>query len=148
MKINRRNFIQTVGTAAAVTVSGGGLMSAIGQTADDGATLSLRNGRALFSMDATQVNGWVGQSFVAISPEGERMELVLAEVNRMWRDENAGRGYSGECFSAIFKNERTEDLAQGVYEMRGAGFDQFAALLVPTGRRRSELEMVVNRLKG
>jgi hypothetical protein len=38
-------------------------------------------------------------------------------------------------------------LDQGVYSMRAAGLDEFSALLVPTGRRAKEYEMIVNHLR-
>jgi hypothetical protein len=75
------------------------------------------------------------------------VDLVLAEVTSISRKTNLKRGYSGECFSAIFKSRGEEALSQGVYEMRAAGLNNFSALLVPTGRKRAEFELVVNHLK-
>ena len=143
MKFTRRHFVQTLGSAAAITAVNGCLHTALGQS---GAKAVLSQG--LFSMKADQARSLIGRSFSLKASDGIIGEMVLAEVNRIHRPANAARGYSGECFSLIFKSRRNRNFDQGIYEMRSEGIDQFSALLVPTGRRRMEYELVINRLKG
>jgi hypothetical protein len=141
MKISRRNFVQTLGAAAAITISGGGV-NALAK-----ARSSFLDSNTLLSMNANEIKGFVGKRFAAKSLDGSTVDLVLAEVTSISRKKNLKRGYTGECFSAIFKSGGDEALSQGVYEMRAAGLNNFSALLVPTGRKRAEFELVVNRLK-
>ena len=141
MKISRRNFVQTLGAAAALTISGGGV-NALAK-----ARSSFLDSNTLLSMNANEIKGFVGKRFAAKSLDGSTVDLVLAEVTSISRKKNLKRGYTGECFSAIFKSGGDEALSQGVYEMRAAGLNNFSALLVPTGRKRAEFELVVNRLK-
>ncbi|PYT00797.1 MAG: hypothetical protein DMF63_05685 [Acidobacteria bacterium] len=98
-------------------------------------------------MNAKQVESFVGKAFAAKLDDGKTLDLVLTEVKNVVRKANTKRGYSGECYSAIFKTRGKESLSQGVYEMRTAGLNEFSALLVPTGRKRTEFELVVNHLK-
>lgn len=142
MKITRRNFVQSIGTVAAITVSGASLTSAFGSEKG----VSSASARGLFSMSESQVRQFLGRSFIATSADGKSLELVLTEVNGAGRARNLKRGYSGQCFSAMFKRRGIGQLDQGVYEMRSAGLDPFSALLVPTGRRRKEYELVVNNI--
>jgi hypothetical protein len=146
MKISRRNFVQTLGAAAAITISGGGVKALAG-TIGEKTGSSVLNSNTLLSMNANEIKGFVGRRFAAKSLDGSTVDLVLAEVTSISRKTNLKRGYSGECFSAIFKSRGEEALSQGVYEMRAAGLDNFSALLVPTGRKRAEFELVVNHLK-
>jgi hypothetical protein len=146
MKITRRNFDQSLGTVAAITVSGVGANSAFGFQNADGKSIAGSSASGLFAMSEDQVRNLVGRSFIAVAAEGRNVELVLTEVNSVRRPANAKRGYSGNCFSAIFKTKRNSTLDQGIYEMKSAGLDRFSALLVPTGRRRTEFELVVNNL--
>jgi hypothetical protein len=147
MKITRRNFVHSLGAvAAAITVSGAGTDSAFGfeKATDD---LANPRARGLFAMTESQVRKLVGSSFIAIPSEGEKLELVLMEVSSVGSEANDKRGYSGNSFSAIFAAIRTDlSLEQGIYEMKSEGIDGFSALLVPTGRRRKEFELVVNNL--
>ena len=146
MKITRRNFVQTLGTATAVTVSVGGLHDVLGKASANAGELSAST-RTLFSMKPAQVKSLIGRVFTATSSNGQTKKLVLSEVNGVGRRLNAKRGYSGECFSVIFKDSGEGRLGQDVYKMRSASTDEFTALLVPTGRRSKEYEIIVNRLK-
>lgn len=146
MKITRRNFVQSLGTVAAITVSGAGINSALGFEKLDGKSNRVPSATGLFAMTESQVRKLVGRSFIAVPTEGENVELVLTEVNSVGRPVNSKRGYSGNCFSAIFKTRRNGSLDQGIYEMKSAGVDRFSALLVPTGRRGREFELLVNNL--
>lgn len=151
MKFTRRNFVQALGAAAAITAVDGCLNTALGRssTATDLFTTPVGGKlQTLFSLKADQARSLIGRAFVAKTPDGMTAEMVLAEVNKINRRVNSARGYSGECFSLIFKSRRNKGFAQGIYEMQSAGMDQFSALLVPTGRRGREYELVVNHLKG
>ena len=140
MKVNRRNFVKSIGTVAAITIGAGGSMEALG------AVTSSHSKGGIFSMNANQVRGLIGRTFVVNSASGEKTSLVIAEVNGIERKLNTKRGYSGECFSVVFKREGGEPIAQGIYEMKAAGVAPFSALLVPTGRRQNHYEMIVNRI--
>ena len=145
MKITRRNFVQTFGSAAAITVSAGGLQNVLGNVkAGSGEQAA---SKTLFSMKPSQLKPFVGRVFTATCADGQTAELVLSEVNGVRRGANTGRGYSGECFSVIFNGRGGKRLGQGVYTMRSASLDEFMALIVPTGRRTKEYEVIVNRLK-
>ena len=146
MKITRRNFVQSLGTVAAITVSGAGINSAFGIENATGTGFTSPSATGLFAMDESQVRRLVGRSFIATPTEGKNVELVLTEVNSVGRAANSKRGYSGSCYSAIFKTRGAGSLDQGIYEMKSAGVGRFSALLVPTGRRRKEFELVVNNL--
>lgn len=146
MKITRRNFVQALGTSMAIAVSGVGVKSALGLATGEGAGFNGSGTNSLFKMSAAELKHFTGRRFVASSIDGRQINLTLAEVNNVSRPANSKRGYSGECFSVVFKGSAKEDLAQGVYEMKSAGVDGFSALLVPTSRGRREFEMVVNRL--
>jgi hypothetical protein len=143
MKITRRNFVQSLGTVTAITISGAGINSAFGKEYAVGTGPSPRG---LFAMSESQVRRLVGRSFIAVRADGKNVELLLAEVNSVARPANLKRGYSGNSFSAIFKPKGEGSLDQGIYEMKSSGVDGFSALLVPTGRRRSEVELLVNNL--
>lgn len=140
MKVNRRNFVKSIGTAAAITIGAGGSVEALGAAA------SSRTAGGIFSMNANQVRGLVGRTFTVNSASGQKANLVIAEVNGLERKLNTKRGYSGECYSVIFKRNGGEPIAQDIYEMKGAGVAPFAALLVPTGRRQNHYEMIVNKV--
>jgi hypothetical protein len=146
MKITRRNFVQTLGTAAALTVAGGSVQSVLGNVAAEHGKLG-STAKTLFSMKSAQVNSFVGRTFIVSGTDGKTVGLVLSEVNGVRRSANSKQGYSGECFSVMFKGGAKESLDQGVYSMRAAGLDEFSALLVPTGRRAKEYEMIVNHLR-
>jgi hypothetical protein len=151
MKLTRRNFVQILGAAAAITTVDGCLNSALGQNsalANLSAIPAAGKSHTLLSMNADQARAFIGRAFVVKASDGVSTEIILSEVNKINRRANSARGYSGECFSLIFKSRRNPPFAQGIYEMQSAGVDQFSALLVPTGRRGREYELVVNRLKG
>jgi hypothetical protein len=146
MKITRRNFVQALGTSMAIAVSGVGVNSTFGLATSEGAGFNGSGANSLFKMTSAELKHFIGRRFVANSADGRRVDLVLAEVNNVSRPANSKRGYSGECFSVVFKGSAKEEFDQGIYEMKSAGVDGFSALLVPTSRGRREFEMVVNRL--
>ena len=147
MKITRRNFVQSLGAVAAITVSGAGINSAFGFEKAAGESFAVPSASGLFTMSESQVRKLVGRSFIGVPTEGDSVEFVLMEVNGIGREANDKRGYSGNCFSAIFAPTRSDrSLDQGIYEMQSEGIDKFSGLLVPTGRRRQEYELVVNNL--
>ncbi len=146
MKITRRNFVQALGTSMAIAVSGAGMKSAFGVATSEGVGLNASASHGFLKMNAAEMKQFLGRRFLASSVDGRSVELILAEVNDVGRSANSKRGYSGECLSVVFKGRGQDGFAQAVYEMKSAGLDRFSALLVPTGRRSREFEMIVNRL--
>ncbi len=143
MRIDRRKFVQSLGAAGALAVSGNAVATAVANAADVPAT----SPTGLLAMKESEVRRLIGRSFIATSAQGHPVELVLTEVNGLQRKANTKVGYSGECFSAIFKNHQRVTLDQGIYEIRGATSGKFSALLVPTDRHRTDFEIIVNNLK-
>ena len=144
MKVTRRNFVKSIGTVAAISIGAGGSLEALGAVASS--SLGSHAGGGIFTLNAKQFRGLVGRTFVVNSANGEKTDLVLTDVNAIERKLNTKRGYSGECYSVVFKRKGGEPITQDVYEIRAAGVAPFSALLVPTGRRQNHYEMIVNRI--
>ena len=150
MKTTRRSFIQTLGSAFALTFAGGGVVStAFGQKKPGGELFEIpaeAYSSPLFSMTAKQFESYIGHAFTAVSEQGQTIHLVLTEVNQLERQSNTLRGYYGDSYSLIFEGPERVLLLQGTYEMHADGLAGFAALLVPTGRRQRQYELIVNRI--
>jgi hypothetical protein len=67
-------------------------------------------------------------------------------VNSLEYQRNTINGYYGESFSLIFEAAPKTKLPQGRYEMTTDGLPGFTALVVPTGRRQRQFEIVINRI--
>jgi hypothetical protein len=149
MKITRRSFIQSAGGAAALLVAGSVLPTALGQQKARNELFPIPPEvypEPLFSMTAKQFEQFIGHSFSA-TPEGRRsVPLVLTEVNLLEYQQNTINGYYGESFSLIFEAQQRLTLSQDRYEMRTEGLPDFSALIVPTGRRRRQFEVIINRI--
>ena len=150
MKTTRRSFIQTLGSAFALTFAGGALVSdAFGQKKAAGELFEIpaeAYSNPLYSMTAKQFESYIGHSFTAVSEQGQTVSLVLTEVNRLERQQNTLQGYYGESYSLIFEGPDRVLLSQGSYEMNTDGLSGFSALVVPTGRRLRQYEVIVNRI--
>ena len=150
MKTTRRSFIQTLGSAFALTFAGGAFASNVtGQTKPDGDLFEIpaeAYTNPLSSMTAKQFDSYIGHSFTAVSQQGQTIHLVLTEVNLLERQPNTLRGYYGDSYSLIFEGPDRVLLTQGTYEMNTDGLSSFSALLVPTGRRQRQYELIVNRI--
>jgi hypothetical protein len=97
-------------------------------------------------MTAAQFKSCIGQSFMASSDERRDVALILREVNPLEHQQNVLNGYYGESFSLIFEAQGKTKLPQGRYDMTSSGLPDFTALIVPTGRRQRQFEIVVNRI--
>jgi hypothetical protein len=148
MQINRRTFLHSLTVAVAVAAAGGA-----------GVTLAQKTGRRalhslppdaysnpVFSMSAKQFEPFIGQQVIATSSDGTAFRLGLSEVNNLDNQANAIGGAYGECFSLIFEGSDRLRLDQGVYEFTFNGLEPFSALLVPTGRRRRQFELIINHV--
>lgn len=148
MQITRRTFIHSATLASAFLISGNGLQ-AIAQKSDVPELFPIpaeAYADPLLSMTAKQLDQFIGQHFIVSVSDGRKIELVLTEVNDLTRLENSTRGYYGDCFSMIFEGPGRTRLTQGKYEFAADGLPSFTALVVPTGRRQREYEIVINRL--
>ena len=150
MKTTRRSFIQTLGSAFALTFAGGGaLTTAFGQKKPDGELFEIPGdaySSPLFSMTAKQFESYIGHAFTAVSEQGQTIHLVLTEVNLLERQSNTLRGYYGDSYSLIFEGPDRVLLSQGTYAINTDGLSGFTALIVPTGRRQRQYELIVNRI--
>ena len=148
MQTDRRNFLRTIGAAAAFTAAGG-LRSAIGQDKDPSETFPIppeAYSSLLYSLTSKQMETFIGQTFTAVSSTGRSVRLTLTEVNVLERFGNTVRGYYGECYSLIFEGGGKAKLTQDVYDMHVNGLENFSALMVPTGLASRQFEIVVNHV--
>ena len=148
MQITRRNFIQSAGCVTALVVAGNLIPSTFAQRRGDALYPIPPEvySEPLFSMTADQFKSLIGRSFTAHAEEQRDVSLVLMEVNPLEYQQNIIRGYYGESFSLIFEAQGKTKLPQGRYEMTTDGLSGFTALIVPTGRRQRQFEIVVNRI--
>ena len=148
MHTTRRDFLRVAGTAGMLATTGG-FGSLFGQqrkTADLFPLPAEVYSQPLYSMTSKQFEQLIGRTFAALSASGRENRLVLTEVNRLERMQNTVGGYYGECYSLIFETSAKVRVTQDVYEMRADGLESFSALLVPTGRRQRQFEIIVNHL--
>ena len=148
MKITRRQFIHAT-CASAMFISTGSLSAALGQKAVSEELFPIpaeAYSEPIFSMTSKQLRAFLGSHFTATPESGKVTRLILTEVNQLERSQNILRGYYGESFSLIFEGEAPRPLGQGVYVMRTSGLDSFSALVVPTGRDRTQYEIIVNHI--
>jgi len=149
MQITRRNFIQSASGVAALLVAGNILPAALGQQKARNELFPIPPEvypEPLFSMTAKQFEAFIGRSFTATAEGRRGVTLMLTEVNSLEHQQNTIDGYYGESFSLIFEAQQRLTLSQDVYEMRSDGLPDFSALIVPTGRRRRQFEVIVNRI--
>jgi hypothetical protein len=148
MHTTRRNFLRVAGTAGMLATAGGfGSLFGQQRKAVDLFPLPAEvYSQPLFSMGSKQFEVLIGRTFTAVSESGRANRLVLTEVNRLERMQNTVGGYYGECYSLIFESSAKVRLTQDVYEIRAEGLESFSALVVPTGRRLREFEIIVNHL--
>ena len=150
MHITRRNFLHNIGAAITLTAFGGGLKNIIGQKEETPATFPIPieiYSQPLYSMTAKQFEQFVGREFSASLPDdGGTVNLILTEVTPIDRLPNTTSGFYGESFSLILENRGKRRLAQGTYDIRTQGLEQFSALLVPTDRLMKRYEIIVNHL--
>lgn len=148
METTRRNFIQTAGWAAALLFAGG-FGRAFGQKNGGGDLFEIpaeAYSSPIFSMSAKQLEPYIGSFFAMTSEDGRTIRLVLTEVNQLERSANTIRGYYGDTLSMIFEGPERHILVQGTYEVSGDGLSPFTALVVPTGRRQRQYELIINRV--
>lgn len=147
MQVTRRNFLQTIGTAAAVVVSGTGL-NAFGQDlpGDLFPIPAEAYSDPLFSISARHFEGLLGTTFTVTAAGGRSVRLTLTQVNSLERQANVLRGFYGESFSLIFETQQRLRLSQGIYHVAGSGLDLNTVLLVPTGIERRHYEIIINHV--
>jgi hypothetical protein len=146
--MNRRNFLHSLAVASA--------FAAVGSTRGVLAQKPDRRGlfpvpaeaysNSLFSMSPKQLEPLVGRVFTVTAADGSVSGLTLKEVNASEGKTNAIRGSYGESFSLIFEGEDKLQLDQDVFDFAVDGMAPFSALVVPTGRRRKQYEVVVNHV--
>jgi hypothetical protein len=149
MRVTRRNFLQTAGSAAALFVAGGSTFSVFGQSKTKEGLFELPAevySNPVFSMSAKEFEQMTGRTFTVVGENGKAVELVLMEVNRLERQPNVLRGYYGESYSLVFVSPRDERIVQDNYELSADGLKSFSALIVPTSRGEREYEIIVNRI--
>lgn len=101
----------------------------------------------MYSMTAKQFEEYLGRSFLIVSDNGKSFEAVLTEVNVQEDLRNTSTGVYGESFSLIFEANNDEvRLTQDVYSISTPGIQLFSPLVVPTGRRSRQYEVIVNHL--
>ncbi|HEX6125006.1 MAG TPA: twin-arginine translocation signal domain-containing protein [Pyrinomonadaceae bacterium] len=148
MHITRRNFLHTIGAAACLAALAD-IRIVFGQRTGDPELFPLpaeTYSDTLYSVTARHFGRFIGRRFTATSAEGISTELVLLEVNPIERLGNTTRGFYGESFSLIFESRAKHRLFQDTYSFRVEGMDQFSALLVPTGRRGRQYEIIINHV--
>ena len=149
MQISRRNFVRSIGIGAcAVYLMGNGTV--FGQRNKRGGFFPIPPEAytdAMYSMTAKQLEGYLGQSFVITFENGKSCEAVLTEVNPGEILQNGATGVYGESFSLIFEINNDEvRLTQDVYTVTAPGLQPFSPLIVPTGRRSRQYEVIINHL--
>jgi hypothetical protein len=101
----------------------------------------------MYSMTAKQFEDYMGRSFVILFENGKSCEAVLTEVNVSENLQNTSTGVYGESFSLIFEINNDEiSLKQDIYIVSAPGIEPFSPLIVPTGRRSRQYEVVINHL--
>jgi hypothetical protein len=146
--MNRRNFLHSLAVASALSAAGS-LSGVLAQKADRRGLFPVpadAYSNSLFSMRAKQLETLLGHEFTVTAADGSIFSLTLKEVNSSEGKTNAIRGSYGESFSLIFEGEEKLQLNQDVFDFAVDGMAPFSALMVPTGRRRKQYEIVVNHV--
>ena len=149
MQITRKNFLQSAGGVAALIVAGNIIPGAFAQRKGDDALYPIpveTYSDPLFSITADQFRSFIGHSFTARADERRDVSVVLTEVNSLEYQQNTINGYYGESFSLIFEAPQRTKLPQDRYKMTSDGLPDFTALVVPTGLRQRQFEIVINRI--
>jgi len=146
--MNRRNFLHSL-TVAFAFAAAGGVNEVLAQKVHVRGLFPVpaeAYTNPLFSMSANQIEAFAGREFTVTAADGTRFGLTLKEVNAVERKTNAIRGSYGESFSLVFEGNDQLQLDQDVYDFAVDGMQPFSALVVPTGRRRKQYEIVVNHV--
>ena len=146
--MNRRNFLHSL-TVAFAFAAAGGVNEVFAQKAGRGLLFPVPAEayvNPLFSMSARQVETLIGREFTITASDGTSVGLVLKEVNSDERKTNAIRGSYGESFSLVFEGDEKLQLNQDIFDFAVDGMQSFSALVVPTGRRRKQYEIVINHV--
>lgn len=149
MQITRRDFVRNIGIGAcAIYLTGSGAV--FGQKRQRGGFFPIPAEAytdPMYSMTAKQFEEYLGRSFLIVSDNGKSFEAVLTEVNVQEDLRNTSTGVYGESFSLIFEANNDEvRLTQDVYSISTPGIQLFSPLVVPTGRRSRQYEVIVNHL--
>jgi len=147
-QMNRRNFLHSLAVASAFAATGS--VSRVLAQKGDGRGLfpvpAEAYSNSLYSMNSRQLEAFLGREFTVTAADGSGFGLTLREVNTAERKANAIRGSYGDSFSLIFEGEEKLQLEQDVFDFAIEGLEPFSALVVPTGRRRKQYEIVVNHV--
>jgi hypothetical protein len=146
--MNRRNFLHSL-TVAFTFAAAGGVNEVFAQKAGRGLLFPIpaeAYSNPLFSMSARQLEALIGREFTITASDGTSVGLVLKEVNSDERKTNAIRGSYGESFSLVFEGDEKLQLNQDIFDFAVDGMQPFSALVVPTGRRRKQYEIVINHV--
>jgi hypothetical protein len=147
--ISRRNFVRNVAIGAGALYLTGG-QAVFGQRRQKGSFFPIPPEAytdLMYSMTAKQLEGYLGRSFIIVSESGKSYEAILTEVNLNEDLRNTSTGVYGESFSLIFEINNDEvRLVQDVYTVSTPGIQQFSPLIVPTGRRSRQYEVIINHL--
>lgn len=149
MKINRRNFIQTAGTAALATgflISSGDVF---GQALQNG-NLFMVPGESYTDpinyLTAKHFEPFTGNVMQASVNGGPKTGLRLLEVVEQKFASNEKRGFSGESFSLLFEPVKNARLQSQTYWIEHDGLGEFSLLIGPVGMTGNRYEAVVNKI--
>lgn len=149
MKITRRNFIQTLGTAALAIGFLNPVENVFGQT---------RTKDDLFLIPPESMNDPLAyltskhfepfvNTFVRVQKNEKRIvELELIEVKELNNKDNEKRGFTGESFSLLFQSSGKIKLPQNTYKVEHAALGEFSLFLVPVGLKGNRYQAIINRI--
>lgn len=147
MKITRRSFIRTSGTAVLAAGVLGSFGSVFGQSraaGDDFAVPAGSQSDPVFYLTRAHFEPHLN-SLMRVS-DGEKVsELRLVELPDYTLAANQKKGYYGESFSLILAGSARERLAPGVYTFEHPALGTFALSINPVGRT-NRYEAVINRI--
>lgn len=149
MKINRRNFIQTAGTAVLATAFLNPSGDVFGQALmKDG--LFMVPGESFIDpinfLTAKHFEPFTGSVMQASINGGPKTGLRLLEVLELKSQTNEKRGFSGESFSLLFEPVENATLQSQPYKIEHDGLGEFSLLIGPVGMTGNRYEAVVNRI--
>ncbi len=149
MKINRRNFIQTAGTAALATALMSSSGDVFGQALLNG-DLFMVPGESFTDpinyLSAKHFEPFTGSVMHASVNGGPKTGLRLLEVVELRLENNEKRGFTGESFSLLFEPVNKVRLESQAYRIEHDGLGEFSLLIGPVGMTGNRYEAVVNRI--
>lgn len=147
MKITRRNFIRTSGTAVLAAGALGSFSNVLGQSrsaGDHGAVPAESLSDPVYYLTRAHFEPYLNTTMRVHDTENV-FELRLVDLPDHTRPANQKKGFYGESFSLILTSPSGTRLAPGIYTFEHPALGTFALGLNPAGGA-DRYEAVINRI--